>query len=105
MLLDNVFFAQGEGIQFDQEAVDILKAAQLGVTGIDDYAVFGADSAGQANGLRGRFLEIEGNVADRFLAWLRDRARRVVARHAGNDDEPGKRTCRPRGPRRKHGIC
>lgn len=105
MLLDNAFFAQGEGIQFDQEAVSILKAAQAGVTGIDDYAVFGVDSVGQANGLRGRFLEIEGNVADRFLAWLRDRARRVTARQSGRDNEPVKRTCRPRVPRRKHGIC
>jgi hypothetical protein len=105
MLLDNLFFAQGEGIQFDQEAVGLLKAGQPGVTGIDDYAVFGVDSLGQANGLRGRFLEIEGNVADRFLAWLQDRSRRVAARHSGNDGEPVKRSCRPRVPRRKHGIC
>jgi hypothetical protein len=105
MLLDNVFFAQGEGIRFDQEAVCILKGAQPGVRGIDDYAVFGVDSVGQANGLRGRFLEIEGNVADRFLAWLRDRARRVAARQSGTDGEPVKRSCRPRIPRRKHGIC
>src|SRR5262249_49027114 len=105
MLLDNVFFAQGEGIWFDQEAVSILKAAQPGVKGIDDYAVFGVDSVRQANGLRGRFLEIEGNVADRFLSWLRDRSQRVGARQSGNDAEPVKRTCRPRVPRRKHRIC
>lgn len=105
MLLDNVFFAQGEGIWIDEEAVNILKAAQPGVRGIDDYAVFGVDSAGQANGLRGRFLEIEGEVADRFLAWLRDRAQRITARRSGNDDEPVKRTCRQRVSERKPGIC
>jgi hypothetical protein len=105
MLLANVFFAQGEGIQLDPQAVSILKAAQPSATGIDDYAVFGVDSVGRANGLRGRFLEIEGKVADRFLAWLLDRAQRVVPRQSGNDDEPVKRTCRPRLPRRKHVIC
>jgi hypothetical protein len=41
MLLENLFFAQGDGIKFDQEAVNILKAAQPGVKGIDDYAIFG----------------------------------------------------------------
>jgi hypothetical protein len=105
MLLDKVFFAQGQGIWVDQEAVSILKAAQPGVKGIDDYAVFGVDSVGKVNGLRGRFLEIEGNVADLFLAWLRDRAQRVAALQSGNDDEPVKRICRPRMPQRKLGIC
>jgi hypothetical protein len=105
MVLDKVFFAQGEGIQFDQEAVRILRTAQPGATEIDDYAVFGVDEVGQANGLRGRFLEIESAAADRFVAWLRDRARRVEARQSGSEDEPERQTCRPRIPRRKHGIC
>jgi hypothetical protein len=107
MLLDNVFFAQGEGIQFDKEAVDILKEAQPGRPSIDDYAVFGVDAAGQANGLRGRFLEMDGDLADRFMAWLTDRAPRIAARHSGDDEDFGKVTCRPRFRRRrlKHGIC
>jgi hypothetical protein len=105
MVLDNVFYAQGDGIQFDQEAVHILRAAQPGATGIDDYAVFGVDAVGQANGLRGRFLEIEGAAAERFVAWLRDRARRVEARQSGSEDEPERQTCRHRIPLRKHGIC
>lgn len=105
MLLDNVFFAQGQGIQFDRESVTILKAAQPGVTGIDEYSVFGVDSVGQTNGLRGKFLEIEGRVADRFVAWLLDRAWRVSTRQSGIDDKPVKRTCRPQVSRRKHKIC
>jgi hypothetical protein len=105
MVLDNVFFAQGEGIQFDQEAVSILKATQPGVKGIDDYAVFGVDSVGQANGLRGRFLEIEGMVADRFVAWLTDRATRIAARRSGGEEETAKGKCRPRGRCRNLGIC
>lgn len=107
MLLGNLFFTQGEAIQFDEEAVNILKAAQPGVKGIDDYAVFGVDAVGQANGLRGRFLEIEGKTADRFIAWLTDRAQRVTARQSGDGDGRAKITCRPRARRscRKHGIC
>jgi hypothetical protein len=81
-LLDNLFFAKGEGIQFDQEAVNILNAAQPGVTGIDAYAVFGVDAVGQANGLRGRFLAIDGKPAARFIAWLTDRAQRIGARQS-----------------------
>jgi hypothetical protein len=104
MLLDNLFYAGGEGIQFDQEAVNILKAAQPGVAGIDAYAVFGLDAAGQANGLRGRFLEIEGDLADRFVSWLNDRVQRIEARQSGNGERPAKETCRLRA-HRKHGIC
>jgi hypothetical protein len=105
MLLANLFFAQGEGVQFDVEAVRILKAAQPGVTGIDDYAVFGIDASGQANGLRGRFLEIEGNAADCFLVWLQYRARIVAARRSEEENLPLRRMCRPRILQRIHGIC
>jgi hypothetical protein len=101
MLLDNLFFAQGEGIQIDAEAVAILKAAQPGVAGIDHYAVFGVDTRGQANGMRGRFLEIEGKIADRFVAWLTDRAERVAARGADGGVKSAKGTCSSR-VRRRH---
>lgn len=105
MLLDNLFFAQGEGVQIDAEAVAILKSAQPSVRGIDDYAVFGVVALGQANGLRGRFLEIEGKAADRFVAWLTDRAGRVAARRVGDRETSTKEACGPRIRRRKHGVC
>jgi hypothetical protein len=107
MLLDNLFFAQGEGVQFDQEGVNILNAAQPGVAGIDAYAVFGLDAAGKANGLRGRFLEMNGDLADRFVAWLTDRAQRVMACQSADADRLAKVACRPRARRPcfKHGIC
>lgn len=105
MLLDNLFFAQGEGVQVDAEGVAILKAAQPGVAGIDDYAVFGVDTHGQANGLRGWFLEIEGKAADRFVAWLTDRAGRIAARRTEDGQETTRGTCGPLVRRRKHGVC
>jgi hypothetical protein len=107
MLLDNLFFAQGEGIQFDQEAVNILKAAQPGVKGIDAYAIVGLDSVGQVNGLRGRFLELDGNLADRLVTWITVRAQRVAARLSAGCDKPSKGRCRPRVRplQPKQGIC
>jgi hypothetical protein len=101
MLLDNLFFAQGQGIQVDEEAVGILKAAQPGAVGIDDYAVFGIDAVGQANGLRGRFLEIEGKLADRFVAWLTDRAQRIMANQSGEGQELLRGECRSRARGRR----
>ena len=73
MLLENRFFALGQGIEFDEEALDILRDAQPGRPGIDSYAVFGLTANGQANGLRGTFLELAGELAERFVAWLEDR--------------------------------
>jgi hypothetical protein len=105
MLLDNLFFAQGEGIQVDAEAVAILKAAQPGVAGIDGYAVFGVDTLKQTNGLRGRFLEIEGRTAAQFVAWLTDRGGRVAARRAEGEKKPiARRRCFQATPR-KRGSC
>jgi hypothetical protein len=105
MLLDNLFFAQGEGVQVDAEAIAILKSAQPNVRGNDDYAVFGVDALGQANGLRGWFLEIGGKTADQFVAWLTDRAGRVAAHRAADSQTSAKGTCRPGARRRKHGVC
>ena len=75
MLLKNLFFASGQGIEFDEEALEILRQAQRGRSGIDRYAVFGLTASGQANGLRGTFLIINGDLAKRFIAWLEDRSR------------------------------
>jgi hypothetical protein len=78
MLLKNCFFAQGQGIAFDEEALDILRQAQRPkASEIGPYAVFGRTASGQANGLRGRFLEIPGNLANRFIAWLKGGSRKA----------------------------
>lgn len=70
LLLKNIFFAQGQGISFDQEALKILRQAQSGRIGIDDYAIFGIDLKGHINGRRGNFLIIKDDLADQFIAWL-----------------------------------
>jgi hypothetical protein len=73
LLLDNVFFAQGQGLKFDKVSIKLLRDAQRGKSGIDNYAIFGLTANGQANGLRGHYLTIDGHLADDFVVWLKDR--------------------------------
>jgi hypothetical protein len=106
MLLQNHFFAQGQGIEFDDEAVRILKKAQPGRPGIDAYAVFGLASGAQANGLRGQYLDIEGDLADRFVAWLSGRAIDVPPDRCGLEARQVKTSCTKHLPRLpKRPVC
>jgi hypothetical protein len=77
LLLENYFFAQGQGIEFDGEGLRILRRAQRNKPEIDAYAVFGRTASGQVNGLRGTYLPIRGDVADRFVSWLKDRSHKA----------------------------
>ena len=79
MLLENRFFAQGQGIEFDEVALKILTEAQPGKSKIDSYAIFGLAANGDANGLRGHYLKIDdGKLANRFVEWLEARKRRAT---------------------------
>jgi len=78
MMLENHFFALGRGISFDEEALEILRQAQKEKKGIDSYAVFGLAANRRANGLRGSFLKIDGDLANRFIAWLKCRSRQLT---------------------------
>jgi hypothetical protein len=95
----DLFFAHGQGIDFDRTALTILRAAQPRKSGIDDYAIFGLALNGQPDGLRGSYLPIEGALADQFIAWLEARTEEI-----GHEDEgeecPGRETCRPRRRKR-----
>jgi hypothetical protein len=82
MLLQNLFFAGGQGIEFDAVALEILREAQRDKSGIDAYAVFGRSANDSANGLRGTWLEISdddhNDLASRFISWLIGRKGTVV---------------------------
>ena len=55
LLLMNIFFAQGQGISFDEEALTILRQAQPEKKSeIDNYAIFGLKANRHADGLRGK---------------------------------------------------
>ena len=78
MLLENRFFALGKdiqpGIEFDEQAMDILREAQPEKSHIDDPAIFGRDNNGKVIGLRDHFLKIPDNLTNRFVAWLESRS-------------------------------
>ncbi len=93
ILLENRFFAQGQGIEFDKDALKILKAVQPEKSEIDCYAVFGWTANGQANGLKGHYLAIEGELANRFVAWLEDRSHKEARHPQGDGTEPAKKSC------------
>jgi hypothetical protein len=94
LLLENCFFAQGQGIGLDEEALSILRQAQPGRSGIDGYAVFGRTANGQAIGRRGTFLEMSDDLlANRFVQWLKDRSRTATQRHWPDGNRPTTTRC------------
>jgi hypothetical protein len=75
-LLDNEFFAKGDGLPIDRELVSILGRAQPGVLNIDSYAIFGRRHDGSIEGRTGRHLTIDDDgIADDLLKWLRREAK------------------------------
>lgn len=75
---ENLFFAKGAGLSIDDELLRILKKAQPGVSGIDGVAVFGRLSDGAADGLRGRYLTVDGELARQLVVWLLKRSPRAT---------------------------
>ena len=75
MRLENIFFAKGQGIAFDEVSLQILRKGQPGKIGIDQYAIFGRTESGKVNGLRGTFREIEGDDARDFIKWICSQSR------------------------------
>ena len=70
LLLENRYFSSGQGIAFDDVALEILRKVQPEKLGIDEYALFGLTSNGRPNGLRGTYLQMSGDDATRFISWL-----------------------------------
>jgi hypothetical protein len=97
MLLENRFFALGKdiqpGIEFDEEAMDILREAQPETCHIDDPAIFGRDTNGKVIGLRGHFLEIPKNLTNCFFAWLESRSPERVKHEWSQEFGPAKTSC------------
>ena len=85
LLLENCFFAQGQGIKFDKEALNVLRQVPPKRPGIDNYAVFGRTANRQVNGLRGTFLAMSGDLADHFVAWLKDQSQ-TLKNHQRNEE-------------------
>lgn len=92
MLLENRFFALGQGIEFDEEAIQILQDRQP-KKAIDSYAIFGYMRNDAVNGLHGNVLNMSDNLANRLIAWLEDRSHSVVKHQRSEGDGPAKTCC------------
>jgi len=84
----NLFFAKGAGLTIDGELLGILEKAQRGISDIDPVAVFGRLSDGAADGLRGRYLTVSGDLARQLVVWLRKSGPRAQPRGTGNRPGP-----------------
>lgn len=96
MLLKNRFFAQGQGIEFDERGIAILRKAQHGRRDIDRCSIFGR-SGGKPIGLRGGFLKIEDDLARKFVIWLNGRIRNAAIAKAPSAETPSRRRGRCEG--------
>lgn len=67
---ENLFFAQGEGLEVDEGLLEILMEAQPERRGVDRVAIFGVNSAGRVDGRHGGGLELRGTRAERLARWL-----------------------------------
>ncbi|MFA6413845.1 MAG: hypothetical protein WCW53_14235 [Syntrophales bacterium] len=95
MFLKNRFFAAGNGLEFDEEALEILRNAQPGKLGIDRYAIFGRQKKGKGNaeGLVGRYLPITGDLANLFVAWIENRSGEATEHKGGERNGFAKTHC------------
>ena len=73
-LFSNIFFANGNGIDIDNEILSILRKAQPNEKDeISKYYTFGKNKNGSAKGRRGRGLLIKGNIAYDFIKILNEK--------------------------------
>jgi len=93
MVLDNIFFASNGGIPLDYDGVNTLRDFQtkdmneadkqrIGDT-IQVESPFGRTATDAVEGLRGRHLEMTGKHADRFIAWVKEGAKKIPSRKKG----------------------
>lgn len=71
LLFENVFFATGRGLEIDADLLSILRATQPDRR-VDRYAVFGRNARGDRDGKRGNYLPVTGELAGRFVNWIRN---------------------------------
>lgn len=73
LLLENIFFAGGSGMEIDHEMLHILGEVQPDKH-IDPYAIFGYRADGSVDGMTGRHLHIKGSAAEQLVSLIRAKA-------------------------------
>ncbi len=86
LLFENVFFATGSGLEIDDDLLSILRATQPDRS-VDRYAVFGRNARGDRDGKRGNYLPVTGELAGRFVNWIRNKSS-VLPSSTGPDRMP-----------------
>ena len=89
-ICDNIFFADGKGIDIDDVILEILKDEQ-NKRGISSYSIFGG-SRGRAIGLRGSWLEIMKNQK-KLIKHIIKRAKEINAISKKNLKAPQNTSC------------
>ena len=89
-ICDNIFFADGKGIDIDDVILEILEDEQI-KPGISSYSIFGG-SRGRAIGLRGSWLEIRKNQK-KLIKHIIKRAKEINAISKKNLKAPQNKSC------------
>lgn len=71
IILENIFCANGKGININKAIIKILKKAQPEIDNIDQYYVFGKDQNGHAVGKRGRWLELRDDIGKELIDTIK----------------------------------
>jgi hypothetical protein len=87
LLLENIFYANGVGIELDKPILDLLRKAQP-TRNTDKYAIFGYQKNGTVDGRPGCWLHLEGKEAETMVSLVRDRASRLPRNMALETSQP-----------------
>jgi len=79
-ICENIFFAEGKGIDIDEDIINILKIHQKEKKGIDNYNIFGKRKDGSADGRTGSYLPIgnENELAKKLMLIIRKKANEIT---------------------------
>ena len=92
LTLENIFYALGVGIEFDNKALSILRRAQP-KRKIDKYAIFGYRRDGRADGRTGSYLNLTDPKSEAFINWIHEKVSKMDVK-GGKKNEPARTVCK-----------
>jgi hypothetical protein len=75
-LCENGFYAEGKGIDIDENILEIFNEARQNKNDVNNYAIFGLRKNGSADGLTGNYLEISGTIAEKLIETVTKKAKK-----------------------------
>lgn len=75
-IFSNIFFAKGNGIDIDNEVLDIFQK-HLKTNDIDAYTLLGKDKNGKPNGMRGGWLELDSRLTKSLIKLIEKKAEKI----------------------------